>query len=138
MRRVCGIRPTRWARRTWRDGRRSHVVGVGADPVGRAAGVERLHRHAPEGAVGSVRAGPSAPAAPGGPRSSKMAGTSIVHPPWNYAMPLVSNRLKVIKPSPTLAGSAKAAKLEAQGEDVDAMGAGEPGFDSPAVHQGRG
>ena len=46
-------------------------------------------------------------------------------------MPLVSNRLKVIKPSPTLAVSAKAAKLKAEGKDVIAMGAGEPDFDTP-------
>ena len=46
-------------------------------------------------------------------------------------MSLVSNRLKVIKPSPTLAVSAKAAKLKAEGKDVIAMGAGEPDFDTP-------
>src|SRR5471030_887432 len=46
-------------------------------------------------------------------------------------MSLVANRLKVIKPSPTLAVSAKAAKLKAEGKDVVAMGAGEPDFDTP-------
>ena len=46
-------------------------------------------------------------------------------------MSLVSKRLKVIKPSPTLAVSAKAAKLKAEGKDVIAMGAGEPDFDTP-------
>src|SRR5512142_2592096 len=46
-------------------------------------------------------------------------------------MPLVANRLKAIKPSPTLAVSAKAAKLKAEGKDVIAMGAGEPDFDTP-------
>jgi aspartate aminotransferase len=46
-------------------------------------------------------------------------------------MSLVANRLKVIKPSPTLAVSAKAAKLKAEGRDVIAMGAGEPDFDTP-------
>jgi aspartate aminotransferase len=46
-------------------------------------------------------------------------------------MSLVANRLKVIKPSPTLAVSAKAAKLKAEGKDVIAMGAGEPDFDTP-------
>jgi aspartate aminotransferase len=46
-------------------------------------------------------------------------------------MSLVANRLKVIKASPTLAVSAKAAKLKAQGKDVVAMGAGEPDFDTP-------
>jgi len=38
-------------------------------------------------------------------------------------MSLVANRLKVIKASPTLAVSAKAAKLKAEGKDVIAMGA---------------
>jgi aspartate aminotransferase len=46
-------------------------------------------------------------------------------------MSLVANRLNVIKPSPTLAVSAKAAKLKAEGRDVIAMGAGEPDFDTP-------
>lgn len=46
-------------------------------------------------------------------------------------MSLVADRLKVIKPSPTLAVSAKAAKLKAEGRDVIAMGAGEPDFDTP-------
>jgi aspartate aminotransferase len=46
-------------------------------------------------------------------------------------MSLVANRLKVIKPSPTLAVSAKAAKLKAEGRDVISMGAGEPDFDTP-------
>ncbi|MEO7741734.1 MAG: pyridoxal phosphate-dependent aminotransferase [Usitatibacter sp.] len=46
-------------------------------------------------------------------------------------MSLVADRLKVIKPSPTLAVSARAAKLKAEGKDVIAMGAGEPDFDTP-------
>jgi aspartate aminotransferase len=46
-------------------------------------------------------------------------------------MSLVANRLNVIKPSPTLAVSAKAAKLKAEGKDVISMGAGEPDFDTP-------
>src|SRR5882672_10237398 len=46
-------------------------------------------------------------------------------------MSLVANRLKAIKPSPTLAVSAKAARLNAEGKDVIAMGAGEPDFDTP-------
>ena len=46
-------------------------------------------------------------------------------------MSLVADRLKVIKPSPTLAVSAKAAKLKAEGKDVISMGAGEPDFDTP-------
>jgi aspartate aminotransferase len=46
-------------------------------------------------------------------------------------MPLVANRLQAIKPSPTLAVSAKAARLKAEGKDVISMGAGEPDFDTP-------
>ncbi|HYC37678.1 MAG TPA: pyridoxal phosphate-dependent aminotransferase [Usitatibacter sp.] len=46
-------------------------------------------------------------------------------------MSLVASRLQVIKPSPTLAVSAKAARLKAEGKDVIAMGAGEPDFDTP-------
>jgi len=46
-------------------------------------------------------------------------------------MSLVANRLKAIKPSPTLAVSAKAARLKSEGKDVVAMGAGEPDFDTP-------
>jgi aspartate aminotransferase len=46
-------------------------------------------------------------------------------------MSFVANRLKAIKPSPTLAVTAKAARLKAEGKDVIAMGAGEPDFDTP-------
>ena len=46
-------------------------------------------------------------------------------------MSFVARRLAAIKPSPTLAVSAKAAKLKAEGKDVIAMGAGEPDFDTP-------
>src|SRR5215212_3126741 len=46
-------------------------------------------------------------------------------------MSLVADRLKAIRPSPTLAVSAKAARLKAEGKDVIAMGAGEPDFDTP-------
>jgi aspartate aminotransferase len=46
-------------------------------------------------------------------------------------MSLVADRLKAIKPSPTLAVSAKAAKLKSEGKDVISMGAGEPDFDTP-------
>jgi len=44
----------------------------------------------------------------------------------------LARRLSVIEPSPTLAVSAKAAKLKAQGIDVVSFGAGEPDFDTPA------
>jgi aspartate aminotransferase len=46
-------------------------------------------------------------------------------------MSLVAARLKAIKPSPTLAVTAKAARLKAEGKDVIGMGAGEPDFDTP-------
>jgi aspartate aminotransferase len=46
-------------------------------------------------------------------------------------MSIIANRLKRIKPSPTLAVSAKAAELKAAGADVIGLGAGEPDFDTP-------
>jgi len=46
-------------------------------------------------------------------------------------MSFTADRLKAIKPSPTLAVSAKAAKLKSEGKDVISMGAGEPDFDTP-------
>jgi aspartate aminotransferase len=60
-------------------------------------------------------------------------------------MSLLAQRLDAIKPSPTLAVTAKAAKLKAEGKDVISMGAGEPDFDTPqfikeaaieAIHKG--
>jgi aspartate aminotransferase len=44
----------------------------------------------------------------------------------------LARRLSVVEPSPTLAVSAKAAKLKAAGVDVVSFGAGEPDFDTPA------
>ena len=46
-------------------------------------------------------------------------------------MSLVSNSLKKIKPSPTLAVTQKAKELKAAGKDVIGLGAGEPDFDTP-------
>ncbi|QJR15226.1 pyridoxal phosphate-dependent aminotransferase [Usitatibacter palustris] len=46
-------------------------------------------------------------------------------------MSLVAARLNAIKPSPTLAVTAKAAKLKAEGKDIIGLGAGEPDFDTP-------
>ncbi|WNG27477.1 pyridoxal phosphate-dependent aminotransferase [Cystobacter fuscus] len=43
----------------------------------------------------------------------------------------LANRLKAIKPSPTLALNAKAKALAAQGVDVVSFAAGEPDFDTP-------
>ena len=46
-------------------------------------------------------------------------------------MSIVSNNLKRIKPSPTLAVTQKARELKAAGKDVISLGAGEPDFDTP-------
>jgi len=46
-------------------------------------------------------------------------------------MSLISNSLKRIKPSPTIAVSQKARELKAAGKDVIGLGAGEPDFDTP-------
>ncbi len=47
-------------------------------------------------------------------------------------MSLIASRLSRVKPSPTLAVTAKAAELKAAGKDVIGLGAGEPDFDTPA------
>ena len=46
-------------------------------------------------------------------------------------MSLIAKRLSLVKPSPTLAVSAKAAELKRNGVDVISLGAGEPDFDTP-------
>ena len=43
----------------------------------------------------------------------------------------LSTRVQAIKPSPTLAVTARAAKLKAEGKDIIGLGAGEPDFDTP-------
>ena len=43
----------------------------------------------------------------------------------------LSHRVQAVKPSPTLAITARAAALRAAGEDVIGLGAGEPDFDTP-------
>ena len=43
----------------------------------------------------------------------------------------LSTRVQAIKPSPTLAVTARAAKLRAEGRDIIGLGAGEPDFDTP-------
>ena len=47
-------------------------------------------------------------------------------------MSIVSNSLKRIKPSPTIAVTSKAREMRAAGKDVIGLGAGEPDFDTPA------
>src|ERR1700759_1075711 len=42
-----------------------------------------------------------------------------------------ASRLSRVKPSPTLAVTAKAAELKAAGKDIIGLGAGEAGFDTP-------
>ena len=44
----------------------------------------------------------------------------------------VARRVQRVKPSPTLAVTARAARLKAEGKDVIGLGAGEPDFDTPA------
>ena len=45
----------------------------------------------------------------------------------------LSHRLRRIKPSPTLAATARATRLRAEGKDIIGLGVGEPDFDTP-VH----
>jgi aspartate aminotransferase len=44
----------------------------------------------------------------------------------------LSKRVQKVKPSPTLAMTARAAKLKAEGKDIIGLAAGEPDFDTPA------
>lgn len=44
---------------------------------------------------------------------------------------IIAQRLSAVKPSPTMAVTAKAAELRAAGKDVIGLGAGEPDFDTP-------
>ena len=44
---------------------------------------------------------------------------------------MLSQRAKNLKPSPTLAVTARAAELQAAGKDIIGLGAGEPDFDTP-------
>jgi aspartate aminotransferase len=46
-------------------------------------------------------------------------------------MSIVSNSLKRIKPSPTIAVTQKARELKESGKDIISLGAGEPDFDTP-------
>ena len=55
---------------------------------------------------------------------------------WHIELPkelilTLSTRVQAIKPSPTLAVTARAAKLKAEGKDIIGLGAGEPDFDTP-------
>ena len=46
-------------------------------------------------------------------------------------MSIISDSLRRIKPSPTIAVTQKARELKASGKDVIGLGAGEPDFDTP-------
>ena len=46
-------------------------------------------------------------------------------------MSIISNNLKRIKQSPTIAVTQKAKELKASGKDIIGLGAGEPDFDTP-------
>ena len=46
-------------------------------------------------------------------------------------MSIISDSLKRIKPSPTIAVTQKARELKAAGKNVIGLGAGEPDFDTP-------
>ncbi|MGB5177683.1 MAG: aspartate transaminase, partial [Gammaproteobacteria bacterium] len=43
----------------------------------------------------------------------------------------LANRVQRVKPSPTLAVTARVAELRAAGKDIIGLGAGEPDFDTP-------
>ncbi len=45
---------------------------------------------------------------------------------------ILSDRVRRVRPSPTLAVTAKAAELKALGRDIISLGAGEPDFDTPS------
>ena len=50
----------------------------------------------------------------------------------------LAKRVHRIKPSPTLAVTARAARLKAEGKDIIGLGAGEPDFDTPLHIQDAG
>jgi aspartate aminotransferase len=49
----------------------------------------------------------------------------------NLKANLISEKLQLIKPSPTIAVTMKAKALKAEGKDIIGLGAGEPDFDTP-------
>src|SRR5271170_1731808 len=66
-------------------------------------------------------------------QSLNIAGRSDLKRTTGISVTLpVSRRVQRVKPSPTLAVTARAARLKAQGKDVIGLGAGEPDFDTPA------
>ena len=65
------------------------------------------------------------------PKSDRLPASSITYPRLKGLVLLLSNRVQNIKPSPTLAVAAKAAKLKSEGRDIIGLGVGEPDFDTP-------
>src|SRR5690348_16175488 len=57
--------------------------------------------------------------------------TKAAHAPESKTQSVIADRLSRVKPSPTLAVTAKAAELKAAGKPVIGLGAGEPDFDTP-------
>src|SRR5262245_29333038 len=65
-------------------------------------------------------------------RSRNIAAPSDSSDPQEFPVTLsLSRRVQRVKPSPTLAVTARAARLKAEGKDVIGLGAGEPDFDTP-------
>src|SRR3989440_11623267 len=70
---------------------------------------------------------------PGRTQSLNIAGLSDLKRNAGNSVTLpVARRVQRVKPSPTLAVTARAARLREQGKDVISLGAGEPDFDPPA------
>src|SRR2546429_9173194 len=70
---------------------------------------------------------------PGRTQSLNIAGLSDLKRNAGNSVALpVARRVQRVKPSPTLAVTARAARLREQGKDVISLGAGEPDFDTPA------
>lgn len=68
----------------------------------------------------------------GAGRSRNIARRSTLPSCRSHVTLSVSRRVQRVKPSPTLAVTARAARLKAEGKDVIGLGAGEPDFDTPA------
>jgi len=60
-----------------------------------------------------------------------LAGFTPPDDPELFIMSFIADTLSRIKPSPTLAVSAKSSELKAAGRDIIGLGAGEPDFDTP-------
>jgi aspartate aminotransferase len=59
------------------------------------------------------------------------AATAVRYKQLKDSILELSRRVQAIKPSPTLAVTARAAKLKSEGKDIIGLGAGEPDFDTP-------